>query len=161
MNERTDEDYMAEALKQAQAAAEAGEVPVGCVIVRDGAVIGRAHNMRETLADPTAHAEMIALTQAAEAEANWRLDGVAVYCTLEPCTMCAGALVNARVERLVFGLHDQKSGACGSLYNVVEDPRLNHRLQVRRGVMAEDQLELLRQFFEPRRGGETGDTAEF
>ncbi|MHC4713457.1 MAG: nucleoside deaminase, partial [Planctomycetota bacterium] len=108
---KADREYMRMALREAEAAAAEGEVPVGAIIVKDGRVIGRAHNMRETLKDPTAHAEMIALTQAAEAFSAWRLDGATVYVTLEPCTMCAGALVLARVTRLVYGAADPKAGA--------------------------------------------------
>jgi len=141
------------ALRLARAAREACEVPVGCIIVKDGRIIGRSHNMRETLQDPTAHAEMLALTQAAEAVGSWRLDGAIAYCNLEPCCMCAGALVNARVKRLVYGLADPKSGACGSLYTIPNDPRLNHSVEVRGGVLAGESLELLREFFEPKRGG--------
>ncbi len=139
------------ALREAAAAASQGEVPVGAVVVRDGRVIGRAHNMRETLRDPTAHAEMIALTQAAEAIEAWRLDGAVVYVTLEPCCMCAGALVLARVSRLLYGAADPKAGACGTLYNIVCDPRLNHCVEVTAGVMAEESRELLQQFFRQRR----------
>jgi len=152
---------MREALKQARAACDAEEVPVGCVIVRDGRIIGRAHNMRETLQDPTAHAEILALTQAAEAVRSWRLDGAVVYCNLEPCCMCAGALVNARVSRLVYGLADPKSGACGSLYSIPDDARLNHTVQLRAGVLAEESLELLQSFFEPRRRDRAAETPAF
>ena len=135
---RLDAEFMKMALREATAAAEDGEVPVGAVVVKDGRVIGRAHNMREKLHDPTAHAEMIALTQAAEALQAWRLEGVTVYVTLEPCCMCAGALVLARVSRLVYGAADPKAGACGTLYNIVHDERLNHRVDVTAGVMADE-----------------------
>lgn len=133
---------------------EAGEVPVGCVIECNGRVIGCAHNQRETLSDPTAHAEIIALTQAAQALGNWRLGGATVYCTLEPCCMCAGALVNARVDRLVYGLADPKSGACGSVLNVLQIPQLNHTVGITGGVLAEEVLEIMRRFFEPRRSAQ-------
>jgi tRNA(adenine34) deaminase len=146
-----DERWMRLALEEARLAGQKDEVPVGCVVVADGAVIGRGHNLRESLADPTAHAEIIALRQAASALGTWHLDGTAVYCTVEPCCMCAGALVNARVARLVFGVSDPKSGACGSIFNVPREQRLNHRLQVRDGVLAEEALALLREFFRPRR----------
>lgn len=146
-----DERYMQVALALAGQAASKGEVPVGCVVVDAGAVIGRGHNLRETLQDPTAHAEIIALKEAAKARGRWRLDGVTVYCTVEPCAMCAGALVNARVGRLVFGVPDAKSGACGSVLNVADDPHLNHRLDVTAGVLAAEALELLQQFFTSRR----------
>ena len=146
-----DERYMGLALEEARAAGAKGEVPVGCVVVHEGRVIGRGHNLRETLNDPTAHAEMVALRQAAAARGRWRLDGAEVFCTVEPCCMCAGALVNARVARLVYGLADAKSGGCGSVFDIAREPRLNHRLQVRGGVLADQSLALLREFFEPRR----------
>ncbi|NLW50554.1 MAG: nucleoside deaminase [Candidatus Brocadiaceae bacterium] len=146
-----DERYMDMALREARAAASEGEVPVGCVVVHEGIVIGRGHNLRETLRDPTAHAEIVALRQAAAARGQWRLDGSVVYCTVEPCCMCAGALVNARVARLVYGIADPKSGACESVLDVVREPRLNHRLAVTAGVRAAEALALLREFFESRR----------
>ena len=146
-----DERYMGLALEEARAAGAKGEVPVGCVVVHEGRVIGRGHNLRETLNDPTAHAEMVALRQAAAALGRWRLDGAEVFCTVEPCCMCAGALVNARVARLVYGVADAKSGGCGSVFDIAREPRLNHRLQVRGGVLADQSLALLRDFFEPRR----------
>ncbi|MDP6439912.1 MAG: tRNA adenosine(34) deaminase TadA [Candidatus Brocadiia bacterium] len=149
--EKMDEDWMREALRQAREALDKDEVPVGCVVVHEGAAIGRAHNMRETLADPTAHAEMIALTQAASALGRWHLGGVTVYCTLEPCCMCAGAMVNARIDRLVFGLAEPKSGACGSVLNLLQMPGLNHRAEVTGGVLAGEAGELMRGFFLPRR----------
>ena len=146
-----DESFMAEALKEARIAAEEGEVPVGAVIVHEGRVIARAHNQRETLNDPTAHAEMIALTQASATLGRWRLTDTTVYVTLEPCTMCAGALVLARVGRLVFAAPDPKAGACGSLYDIVTDPRLNHRVAVTEGVLRAEASELLQTFFRERR----------
>jgi tRNA(adenine34) deaminase len=145
--------YMRMALREAEAAFPRGEVPVGCVVVRNGRVLARAHNLRETLKDPTAHAEILALREAAESYGAWHLDGTTVYVTVEPCCMCAGALVNARVERLVYGVADPKSGACESLFNIPEDEHLNHRLEVRGGVLAEEALALLRRFFRVRRGG--------
>lgn len=151
--EASDETWMRLALRQALEALEEEEVPVGCVIARDGALLAQAHNMRETLADPTAHAEMIALTQAASSMGTWRLDGTTVYCTLEPCCMCAGAMVNARVSRLVYGLADPKSGACGSVLNLLQMPELNHRAEVTGGVLTAEVLELMQRFFEPRRKG--------
>jgi len=147
-----DEAFMRVALTEAIDAWEAGEVPVGAVVVHDGRVIGRGHNLRETLKDPTAHAEMIALTAAASAMESWRLEDCTMYVTLEPCPMCAGALVNARVGRLVYGATDPKGGACGSLYNVVQDSRLNHRMAVLAGVLEADCGDLLRSFFLERRG---------
>jgi tRNA(adenine34) deaminase len=157
MEEKNDEFWMRLALRQAEQALEEDEVPVGCVVVHNGMAIGRAHNMREQLADPTAHAEMIALTQAAAALGSWRLHGAVVYCTLEPCCMCAGAMVNARVARAVYGLADPKSGACGSVLNLLQMRGLNHRVEVLGEVLADEVLELMRRFFEPRRrkmGGE-------
>jgi tRNA(adenine34) deaminase len=148
------------ALKEAIAAFEKGEVPVGCVVVKDGRVIGRGHNLRETLHDPTAHAEMIALTAAAEQLQNWRLDDCTLYVTLEPCPMCAGAIVNARVPRVVFGASDPKAGACGTLFNVVQDARLNHRAQLSAGVLAEDAAALLKTFFRERRQGTAREGTE-
>ncbi|MBI4564432.1 MAG: nucleoside deaminase [Planctomycetes bacterium] len=139
------------ALRQAQEAAESGEVPVGAVIVADGHVIARAHNQVETLQDPTAHAEMIAITQAAEAQQNWRLEGAELYVTLEPCPMCAGALVLARVGRVVYGASDPVAGACGSVFNLIAEPRLNHRVPVIQGVLADRCGALLKNFFRSRR----------
>lgn len=146
-----DERYMKEALKEARDAVAGGDVPIGCVIVREGRVIARAHNQREALQDPTAHAELVALRQAAAALGQWRLDGATAYCTVEPCCMCAGALVNARIERLVYGVCDPKSGACGSVFDIPREPRLNHRLNVTGGILAHEALQLLQQFFGPRR----------
>jgi len=143
---------MREALRQAEAALGKEEVPVGCVITRGGSKIAQAHNMRERLGDPTAHAEILALAQAARAIGNWRLTGTTVYCTLEPCCMCAGALVNARVDRLVYGLADPKSGACGSVLDVLGLSALNHRVEVTGGVLADEVRELMQRFFLPRRG---------
>jgi tRNA(adenine34) deaminase len=139
--------WMREALDEARHAASLGEVPVGAVVVRSGEVIGRGHNRREVDADPLAHAEILAIRQAATVVGDWRLTGCSVYVTLEPCAMCAGALVNSRVERLVFGTRDPKAGYCGSLGNLVTDARLNHRLEVTEGVLADECSEELRQFF--------------
>ncbi len=144
---------MAIALKEAARAVKEDEVPVGSVVVAaDGTILGKAHNQRETLKDPTAHAEILALTQAAEAIGDWRLAGATIYVTLEPCPMCAGALVNARMGRLVFGTRDPRAGACGSLFDIVRDARLNHRVAVREGVKAEACAEVLREFFRAKRG---------
>ena len=151
VEEHDDRFYMTEALKEARAAFEEDEVPVGCVVVHGGRIVGRAHNQRERLNDPTAHAEMIALTQAAAALERWRLSGCTVYVTIEPCPMCAGALVLARVDRLVFGATDEKAGACGTLYNIAADGRLNHRIDVTHGVLAAEATELLQDFFRRRR----------
>jgi len=138
---------MMEALAEARRAAEIGEVPIGAVVVRDGVVVGRGHNRREIDGDPLAHAEILAIRQAASVAGGWRLSGCTMYVTLEPCAMCAGALVNGRVERLVYGAPDPKAGYCGTLGNVVQDPRLNHRLEVTAGVMESESAALLRGFF--------------
>jgi tRNA(adenine34) deaminase len=146
-----DDKYMHLALQEATAALEHGDVPVGAVIVHEGLVIARAHNQREQLKDPTAHAEMVALTQAAAAREAWRLTGCTLYVTVEPCVMCAGALVLARVSRLVYGADDPKAGACASLYRIPSDPRLNHSIETVSGVLAEESAGLLREFFRARR----------
>lgn len=140
--------FMDQALDEARRAAELGEVPVGAVVVRDGRIIGRGHNRREIDGDPLAHAEILALRQAAAAtQDGWRLLGTTLYATLEPCAMCAGALVNSRVERLVFATRDPKAGFCGSLGDLVRDERLNHRLEVVEGIGREEAAEMLRSFF--------------
>lgn len=148
---RIDEPFMRQAVREAVAALDTEDVPVGAVVVHEGRIIGRGRNAREQLADPTAHAEMIALTAAASALGSWRLNGCTMYVTLEPCTMCAGALVLARIDRLVYGADDPKAGACGSVYNIVEDGRLNHVVTVERGLMAVDCADLLRTFFAQQR----------
>lgn len=150
--------YMEEALRLAARAAEAGEVPVGAVIVQDGRVIARAHNQVETLKDATAHAEMIALTQASEAVGDWRLEGTEVFVTMEPCPMCAGAMVLSRVGRIVYGAPDPIAGACGSVFNIVAEKKLNHRIPVVAGVMSDRCGELLKSFFKSRRSKPQGDT---
>lgn len=144
------------ALGLAAEAGAAGEVPVGAVVVKDGQVIGQGANSRESTGDPTAHAEMAALRQAASAVGSWRLAGATLYVSLEPCPMCAGAVVAARVTRLVFGAADPKAGACGSLYNLCADPRLNHELPVVRGVLAKEASDLLSQWFAARRHDNDG-----
>jgi tRNA(adenine34) deaminase len=144
-------EHMRSALDEANAARSGGDVPIGAVAVLDGAVIARAHNEREARADPTAHAELLALRDAAHHVGSWRLDGVTLVVTLEPCPMCAGALVAARVPRVVFGAADPKAGACGSLYNLCVDPRLNHELEVIGGVRADESAALLHAFFTERR----------
>jgi tRNA(adenine34) deaminase len=146
-----DEQFMQLALDQAGIAQENGDVPIGVVIVHNGQVIAKAYNQREQLQDPTAHAEIISLTQAAAALENWHLHGCTMYVTLEPCCMCAGALVLARIDRLVYGCSDPKTGACGSLYNIVQDGRLNHRVEVTSGVLANECSQLLQQFFQKKR----------
>jgi len=139
------------AIEQARIAEENGDVPIGAVIVYKSQIIGKAYNQREQLQDSTAHAEIIALTQAAAAKESWRLDACTMYVTLEPCPMCAGALVLARLDRLAYGCDDPKAGACGSLYNIVQDERLNHRLEVTSGVLEEQCREQLQGFFARRR----------
>lgn len=146
-----DRRWMGAAIELAQRALESADVPVGALVVREQRVIGRGWNQRERLQDPTAHAEMIALTAAAQEVGHWRLEGCTLYVTLEPCAMCAGALVLARVERLVYGAADPKAGACGSLYEITQDPRLNHRVETVAGVLAEPCAQLLREFFRRQR----------
>ena len=143
--------FMRAAIEAARVAEENGDVPIGAVVVYENRIIGKGYNQREQLQDPTAHAEIIALTAAAAEVGNWRLDGCTVYVTLEPCCMCAGALVLARIDRLVYGCSDPKAGACGSLYNIVQDDRLNHRVKITSGVLAEDCGKQLREFFAKRR----------
>jgi len=150
-NTKEDHRFMRAAIESARIAEENGDVPIGAVIVYQNQIIGKAYNQREQLQDPTAHAETIALTQAAAAKETWRLNGCTMYVTLEPCPMCAGALVLARMDRLVYGCDDPKAGACGSLYSIVTDGRLNHRLEVTSGVMEEQCSRLLQEFFAKRR----------
>ena len=151
-----DEKWMQEALRAARAALDADEVPVGCVIVHEERIIGRAHNQREMLRDPTAHAEMIALTQAAEALETWRLGGCTLYVTLEPCAMCAGARVLGRIDRLVYGATDPKAGAVESVFRLLDEPRLNHKVEVTGGVLAAECGAVLSDFFRTKRAGGNG-----
>jgi tRNA(adenine34) deaminase len=146
-----DEDYMAEALKEALKAAEKDEVPVGCVIVHENKIIGRGHNRTVSLQDPTAHAEILAITAASEHLGSWRLSGCTVYSSIEPCIMCAGAMILARVDRLVYGASDPKFGACGSLYMIPQDSRLNHRVPVSGGVLEDQSAGIMREFFRKKR----------
>jgi tRNA(adenine34) deaminase len=146
-----DRGMMRRTLELAREARNLGEVPVGAVVVRAGLIISQAHNLRETLRDPTAHAERLALTWAGRALGTWRLDGCVLYVTLEPCAMCAGAIVLSRLSRLVYGATDPKAGACSSLYRLVSDPRLNHRVEVTSGVLAAECGEILTEFFQERR----------
>lgn len=138
---------MALALKEAEAAFAIGEVPIGAVLVRDGQVIARAHNMRETWNDPTGHAEVILIRNASQALGAWRLTGTTLYVTIEPCPMCAGALLQARVSRLVYGATDPKTGAVHTLYQLLQDERLNHQVEVTHGVMAEACGKIMQDFF--------------
>ncbi len=142
---------MQQALELARRALDSDDVPVGALVVHETRVIGRGYNQREKLHDPTAHAEMIALSAAAEYLGQWRLDDCTLYVTLEPCTMCAGALVLARLPRLVYAAADPKAGACSSLFEITQDARLNHRVETTAGVLAEPAAELLREFFRNRR----------
>lgn len=145
------DEAMGEALDLARRAAQAGEVPVGAVAVFEGRVVGRGANAREGARDPTAHAEMAAMQEAARALGRWRLEGVTIYATLEPCAMCAGAMVLARIDRLVYGAADPKAGAVGSIMDLSRDPRLNHHYSVESGVRGRECGALLRAFFESRR----------
>src|SRR5215510_13477689 len=146
-----DAQYMEMALAEARNADRVGEVPVGAVIVVEGSVIARAFNQPISTSDPTAHAEMVALREAARVAGNYRLSAATMYCTLEPCMMCAGAMIHARLARLVFGALDPKAGSAGSIYNVLSDPRLNHRVEVVPGVRQAECSALLRDFFSRRR----------
>ena len=147
-----DEPFMNLALAEAKKAEASGEVPVGAVIVVEGAVIARAFNQPIGLSDPTAHAEIAAIREACRGVGNYRLSGATMYCTVEPCMMCAGAMIHARLSRLVFGTPDPKAGSAGSIYNVLTDPRLNHRVEVVSGIREEECAALLRDFFARRRG---------
>jgi tRNA(adenine34) deaminase len=146
-----DEGFMREALDEARRGADAGEVPVGAVVVMDGAVVARAHNAPVALADPTAHAEVLALRMAGEKRGNYRLAGATLYATVEPCPMCCGAALHARVARVVYGARDPKAGAVESLYRLLDDSRMNHRVAATGGVLADEAAGLLRAFFETRR----------
>jgi len=146
-----DEHFMRMALDEASIAYNEGEVPVGAVLVKDGKVIAKAHNQREHIKDPTGHAEIITLRHGAKEEDNWRLTDSTLYVTKEPCIMCAGAMVNARLGRLVYGCKDDKGGAVGSLYNILSDKRLNHQVEVVSGILEEECSEILKRFFQHRR----------
>ena len=148
---QNDEQYMQTALEEARIAASEGEVPIGAVVVCDGVVVARAHNRRENDADPSAHAEYRAMLEASRALGRWRLTGCTVYVTLEPCLMCAGLMVNARIDRCVYGASDPKGGALGTLFDVSNDPRLNHAFRVTSGVCADECAQVLRDFFKARR----------
>ena len=148
---RDDEEGMRAALREAQASGEKDEVPVGCVIVHEGLIVGRGHNQVEGLQDATAHAEIVAIGAASGTLESWRLHESTMYVTLEPCAMCAGAIVLARVGRLVYGAQDPKAGACGSVLDVIHEPRLNHRVEITDGVLAEECGALLKAFFQRKR----------
>ncbi len=149
----SDQEAMEAALVEARKAAEAGEVPIGAVVVQAGAIIASSQNRVIRNNDPTAHAEIVALREASAALGNYRLNGCTLYVTLEPCAMCAGAMIHARLDRLVFAAPDPKAGACGSVLEVLNHPRLNHRMEVEQGIMGDEAGELLRSFFRERRLG--------
>jgi|SRR3990172_4316012 len=146
-----DIEFMELALREARAAFEKGEVPVGAVLVRDGQVLETAHNLRESLKDPSAHAEMLVLRAGAEGFDSWRLTGATLYVTKEPCIMCSGAVINARISRVVYGCRDEKAGGAESLYSILTDKRLNHQAEVVSGVLEEECAALLKSFFKERR----------
>ncbi len=146
-----DEFFMKEALREAQKAFERDEVPIGAVAVYKNQIFGRGHNQTEGLKDPTAHAEILAITAAANALSSWRLNDVEMFATVEPCIMCAGALVLARVKRIIFGVRDEKFGGCGSVFNIVNEPKLNHRIETTEGVLGAQAASLLKKFFERKR----------
>ena len=147
---KNDEIFMREALSLARSAAELGEIPVGAVVVREGEIIGRGHNLRQTRASATAHAEVLAIEEACSAVGSWRLSGCTLYVTMEPCPMCAGALVNSRIDRVVFGCRDALAGACGSVINLGAYP-FNHSFELTGGVLAEESAALLGEFFKEKR----------
>ena len=149
-----DADMMRAALEEAQKAADMGEMPVGCVIVKDGEILACGHNLRETTNDPSAHAEIVAMRRAAEKLGSWRLEGCTMYVTLEPCPMCAGAIVQGRVGRLVYGADDPACGCAGSVYRITEDPAFNHFCRSEGGLLAEECARKLGVFFEQRRKAE-------
>lgn len=144
-------NFMIEALKEAQKAAELGEIPVGAVIERDGVIVGRGHNLTETTKDPTTHAEMIAIREAAKTLGGWRLLGCNMYVTCEPCSMCAGAMVWARIKKVYIGTMDPKGGACGSVFNIPQEPRLNHQIEIETGLMQEECATIMKNFFKELR----------
>jgi tRNA(adenine34) deaminase len=146
-----DNFFMKEALREAQKALHKDEVPIGAVAVYKSQIIGRGHNQIEQLQDPTAHAEILAVTAAANALSSWRLNDVEMYVTVEPCIMCAGAMVQARIKRVIFGARDAKFGGCGSIFNVVGEKRLNHRVQITAGVMEKEAASLMKSFFQRKR----------
>lgn len=155
-----DADFMREALAQAERGLSSGEVPVGAVVVQEGAVLARAHNAPIGRCDPTAHAEILALSEAGRRVGNYRLTGATLYATVEPCPMCAGAALHARVTRLVYGAADPKAGAVESLYRLLDDARLNHRVEVTGGVLADESAALIRAFFDTKRRSSRGGVAE-
>ncbi|TVP84573.1 MAG: nucleoside deaminase [Alkalicoccus sp.] len=147
----TDRYFMKEALQEAERAGEAGEVPIGCVIVKEGTIIARGANLREASQKATSHAEIAAVERACDAVGSWRLEGCTLYVTLEPCPMCAGAIIQSRIERVVYGADDPKAGCCGTLMNLVQDERFNHRAEVTSGIMKEEAGDILTAFFKKLR----------
>jgi len=148
MLDNFDKNYwMKVAINEAAKAYQLGEVPVGAVIILDNQIIGRGYNQTEKLKDPTAHAEILAITSACEAVGDWRLDGAELYCTLEPCSMCAGAAVLARIKKIIYGPPDPKFGACESIFKIPTNPRLNHRIEIESGIMADEISEMMKSFF--------------
>jgi tRNA(adenine34) deaminase len=145
------EEIMREAYKLAQSAAEGGDVPVGAVVVRDGKIIGRGQNMRQRIGDPSAHAEILALREASKAVGSWNLSGCSLYVTMEPCPMCAGAVIVSRIDNVYFGAYDKELGCCGTLYNLPEDCRMNHRANVYGGIMEKECSKILTDFFKSKR----------
>lgn len=143
--------FMKEALKEAKKAYDLDEVPVGAVVVKDGEIIGRGYNLRETEKDPTLHAEIVAIRQAADKIKSWRLTGCEIYVTIEPCPMCAGAIIQARIDRLIFGAQDIKAGCAGSLYNLLQDVRFNHRVEIIEGILEEECRSIIQSFFRSKR----------
>jgi tRNA(adenine34) deaminase len=152
------ENFMLEALREAEKAFSLGEVPVGAVIEKDGDIIGRGHNMTETAKDPTAHAEMLAIREAAQKLGGWRLPGCRMYVTTEPCSMCAGAMVLARLQKVYIGASDPKTGACGSLMNILQDERLNHKVEIKTGIMQQQCEKLMKSFFQNLRKKKSEET---
>ena len=145
------EKWMKLAFREGEKAFEQNEVPIGAVVVRDGQIIGRGYNQCESLNDPTAHAEIIAITSASNYLQSWRLEKCIMYVTMEPCAMCAGAIINSRIERVYFGVYDEGSGCCGSLYQICQDPRMNHQTSVRGGILEKNSKTLLKDFFKIKR----------
>lgn len=152
------EEFMLEALKEAETALSIGEVPIGALIEKDGIIIGRGHNMTETAKDPTAHAEMLAIREAAQKLGGWRLLGCRMYVTTEPCSMCAGAMVLARIQKVYIGTLDPKTGACGSLMNILQDERLNHNVQIETGIMQQQCEKIMKSFFQKLRKKKSEET---
>ncbi|NLI60107.1 MAG: nucleoside deaminase [Clostridiales bacterium] len=153
LNER----FMVEALKEAQKAYDLDEVPIGAVVVKDGEIIGRGYNLREKAQNPILHAEMLAISRAAQRVKSWRLTGCEIYVTIEPCPMCAGAMIQGRLDRLIFGARDPKAGCAGSLYDIVQDRRFNHRLEVVEGILKEDCSRIIKDFFKKKRQEKSKD----